>query len=652
MRHRADDNGFSMNEDASAIEPVSVEKPSTASAFLLLQAIEFPVLVLKQDARVAWLNAAYERLFGFSASEVQDSHLWEHLVTPECADFARRNYRDCPEERTLLDMQKKNGKPAGVRWTNHLIVDAHQGTRYTVLTAPGYAGPVGNSSISTVADDSQVQSALQASEVRFQTLFDSAAEFIFVIDSAGKIMLTNRAVADQSGFSPDEITGKNIKDFFSEESKRLCDCNFPVLRERGYNRAQVEFVCKDGRGLQMECSATAIPDSNGRFTSFLVIQRDVTERQQAAKALADSERRFRAIFNSTFQFIGLLTPEGILLEANQAALDFVGASNDDVVGKPFWDTPWWSASAAEQDRLQAAIQKAAKGELIRYETEHVGVEGKVAAIDFSLKPVKNELGETVLIIPEGRDITERRRAEEAARHHQRESAHFMRLSIMGEMAAGMAHELNQPLAALISYCGTAYSMLADIQSVPADLVDMLRRAKEQAHRASDIIRHIRNFVAKGSTSTGPVDVDQVIVEMCSFLDWELRNSKVSINLDLDSQGRTVKANAVQIEQVLLNLIRNSLEAIHSARISSGQLTLKTRLLKGRSIRVMITDNGPGIDVNMCGRLFEPFHTNKETGMGMGLSISRSIIQAHQGKILLSKSDRNGTTFCIELPVFD
>ena len=513
-------------------------------------------------------------------------------------------------------------------------------------------GTIGRPARLNTVRDEQVQSALQESEVRFQTLFDSAAEFIFVIDPDGTILLTNRSVVDQSGYRPEEITGHNIKEFFSEASKHICDCNFPRLRERGHNRAEIEFVCKDARVLQMECSATGIPDNNGSFTSFLIIQRDVTERQQAAEALADSERRFRAIFNSTFQFIGLLTPDGILLEANQASLDFVGASNDEVVGRPFWETPWWSDSKKEQERLKAAIQRAANGQLVRYETEHTGADGQVASIDFSLKPVTNERGETVLIIPEGRDITDRRRAEEAAQRHQRESAHFMRLNIMGEMAAGMAHELNQPLAALISYCGTAFSMLARIPSVPPPLVDTLARANEQAHRASDIIRHIRNFVSKGNTSSGPVDIDQLILEMSHFLDWELRNSRVSINLDLAAQGQKVQANAVQIEQVLLNLIRNSLEAIHNARISDGQLTLKTRVQKGKSIRVTLTDNGPGIAAAMCSRLFEPFHTDKETGMGMGLSISRSIIQAHNGKILLSKSDQHGTTFCIELPVSD
>ncbi len=277
-------------------------------------------------------------------------------------------------------------------------------------------------------------------------------------------------------------------------------------------------------------------------------------------------------------------PEGTLLEANQAALDFAGVTNDDVVGKPFWETTWWSTSAREQKRLKEAIQKASQGHLVRYETTNTGADGKIFSIDFSLKPVKNEHGETLLIIPEGRDITERKQAEEEVQRHQRESAHFMRLSLMGEMAAGMAHELNQPLAAMTSYCGTAHSILSELPSAPKDLVDMLDRVTEQAHRASEIINHIRRFVSKGGTNKGLVDIDKLIVEMSDFLEWELRNSKVNIDLELDAQGRKISANSVQIEQVLLNLIRNSLEAIQNARISNGRLTLETRLIAGNSIR--------------------------------------------------------------------
>ncbi len=493
--------------------------------------------------------------------------------------------------------------------------------------------------------------ALKESEIRFQTLFDSAAEFIFVIDPEGTITLTNRYVYEQSGYRQDEIIGRSIKDFFTEESKHICDCNFPGLKERGHNRAEIDFVCKDGNVLQMECSATAIPDKNNEFTSFLIVQRDITERKRSAEALADSERRFRAIFNSTFQFIGLLSPEGILLEANQTALDFANVSNEDVVGRPFWETIWWSSSERDQIRLKEAIQRASRGDMVRYETTNLSANGKTVTVDFSLKPVKNAQGETVLIIPEGRDITERKQAEEAVQQHQLESAHFMRLGLMGEMAAGMAHELNQPLAALISYCGTAHSMLRELPSAPEELVDLLKRATDQAHRASEIINYIRHFVSKGGAEKGPVDIDKLIIEMSDFLEWELRNSKVNITLDLDGQHRKILASSVQIEQVLLNLIRNSLEAIQISGASNGHLKLETALTANNTMQITVSDNGPGVPDEMRSCLFEPFQTSKESGMGMGLSIGRSIIHAHNGKIWLNESQDDGTSFRIELPVF-
>jgi PAS domain S-box-containing protein len=154
----------------------------------------------------------------------------------------------------------------------------------------------------------QAENTLKRSEARLQTLFDSAVEFIFVIDPEGTILKANRHVYQQSGYEEDEVLGENIKTFFSDASKEICDCNLPGLRERGYNRADVEFVCKDGRVIQMECSATAVPDENSEFTTFLIVQRDVTERKRAETALAHSEQRGdcpgtqRATVSNDFQF--------------------------------------------------------------------------------------------------------------------------------------------------------------------------------------------------------------------------------------------------------------------------------------------------------------------------------------------------------------
>jgi two-component system sensor kinase FixL len=489
-------------------------------------------------------------------------------------------------------------------------------------------------------------------ERRLDVLFNSAAEFIFLIDTEGNILRANQRVFTAAGYSRDEVIGRNIKEFFTPASQIACDCNFPGLREHGYKRADIDFVRRDGGIIHMECSATAVPDERGAFTTFLIIQRDISERLLAARRLEESERRFRAIFNSTYQFIGLLDPEGTILEANQTALDFIGCSNADVVGKPFWETPWWAHSPQLQQRLREGVMEAGQGRLVRFEAEHIGKEGKAAVIDFSLKPVLNEQGETVLIIPEGRDITEHRHAEKEARRMQQESAHVMRVSTMGEMASGMAHELNQPLTALVSYCATALKLAHDMPSLPEGYIDTLERASEQAHRAGAIIRHLREFLSKGHNNKTRVVLDELIQGVIDFISWELRDSDIQLDFVPGSPASEVFVDRLQIEQVLINLIRNSIEAIREAGISGGRVEIASRPAAGNSIEVTVADNGPGIDPAIIGSLFEPYQTSKEQGMGMGLSISRSIVEAHNGKLWADEQRQQGALFSMRLPGSD
>ena len=563
--------------------------------------------------------------------------------TREQADF----YRECDRKvmdsgEAMLDIEETQHQADGK--DVHLLT-----SKVPLLDATGQVtGMLGI--YMDISRRKQAENTLRESEARLQTLFDSAAEFIFVIDPEGKILKANRCVYEQSGFTADEVLGSNIKEFFSEESQTVCDCNFPGLRERGYNRADIEFVCKDGRIIEMECSATAVPDEQGNFSTFLIIQRDVTERNRAATVLAISEQRFRTIFNSSYQLIGILGPDGTLLEANQTALDLGGLTQEDVIGRPFWDTYWWRYSTEVQDRLKAAVREASQGKPVGYEEDVLAADKTIRTIEFTLRPVVNPQGETVLIIPEGRDITERKRAEEATQHHHQEIAHVIRLSTAGEMASGMAHELNQPLTALVSYCGTAISLVNSLPEPQQQLREILECASEQAHRAGRIIRHLREFVSKGDDLKLSLDLDQLIKDLHFLLSSELKNAAVKLEYHLGSQGRHVMANKVQIEQVLVNLVRNSVEAMQSHKTSGGKVILETHLLKDESIEVTVTDNGPGIEAEMIGKIFNPFQTSKASGMGMGLSISHSIIEAHGGRIWADEQRPDGASFGFSLPV--
>jgi two-component system sensor kinase FixL len=467
------------------------------------------------ELRFIRVNHAGEQLLGLTTQELIGKNDYDFFPESQAAFFTSKDHEvlesgieaDIPEEQIDTVTQ-------GKRWLHTKKVP--------ILDDEGQ--PIYLLGISEdITEAKQAASELKETEIRFQTLFDSAADFIFVIDPEGKIIETNRYACEHSGYEKHEIVGENIKKFFTRESQDTCDCNFPGLRERGYNQADIEFVCKDGRIIQMECMATGVPDESGCLTSFLIMQRDVTAKRQA---------------------------------------------------------------------------------------------------------------------------------EENAQRMQQESAHVMRLSTMGEMATGMAHELNQPLAALVSYCATAHKLAKDMPSLPEGYLDMLERASEQAHRAGGIIQHLRKFVSKGGNNRTRVVLDDLIQGVIDFIGWELRNSDVQITFQPGSSACEVLVDNVQIEQVLINLIRNAIEAIRGAGISGGQVDIVSRLEAGGSIEVIVADNGPGIDPAVAGKLFEPYQTSKETGMGMGLSISRSIIEAYDGKLWADEQRQQGALFCLSIPGCD
>jgi two-component system sensor kinase FixL len=188
-----------------------------------------------------------------------------------------------------------------------------------------------------------------------------------------------------------------------------------------------------------------------------------------------------------------------------------------------------------------------------------------------------------------------------------------------------------------------------VPSLPEGYIDILERASGQAHRAGDVIRHLREFVSKGNNNKTRVVLDELIQGVIDFIGWDLRDSDIQVAFQPDTRAHEVCVDKIQIEQVLINLVRNGIEAIKDAGISGGQVDIATRLTADGSIEISVADNGPGIDPSMSDSLFEPYQTSKKTGMGMGLSISRSIMEAHNGKLWTDKQRQKGALFCMSIP---
>jgi PAS domain S-box-containing protein len=260
-----------------------------------------------------------------------------------------------------------------------------------------------------------------AREVR--DLYENAPCGYHSVDSRGIFVRINDTELSWLGYSREQLVGeKRFPDLMTPRSVEAFKRNFPVLLERGrVDGMEYELVRADGTTFPVLVNATAITDAAGRFLMSRCVVLDVTARKQAEKSIRELENRYRAILDQTFEFIGLMTPDGTLVEANRAALQFIGVKEADVLGRPFWETPWWTHSEEMQDRLRDAIKTAAAGEFVRFEATHPNAaDNGIHHVDFSLKPLKNEDGQVVFLIPEGRDVTDQKRAE-AALHESRET---------------------------------------------------------------------------------------------------------------------------------------------------------------------------------------------------------------------------------------
>lgn len=277
-------------------------------------------------------------------------------------------------------------------------------------------------------------------------------------------------------------------------------------------------------------------------------------------------------------------------------------------------------------------------------------DGTSFPVEYSSTPIWDENGKTVGSVVVFRDTTRRKKAEEDARQHQIELARVGRLSTLGEMASGIAHELNQPLTAISTNAQASIRLLESNSSSLDVCVDVMERIAAQADRAGEIIRQLRRFVRKEPLERSEVDVNDLVNAVVVLIRPEIRRASVVLELDLDRDLPRISVQPIQIEQVILNLARNAIESLLENQKGERKLSIRTHRVGSERIEVLVRDNGPGIRPDVADTLFDPFVTSKSQGMGLGLSISHGIIGAHGGKLVVNPSYREGAEFTFYLPL--
>lgn len=370
--------------------------------------------------------------------------------------------------------------------------------------------------------------------------------------------------------------------------------------------------------------------------------RDKEEEHEAVlERLRDNEYRLRAIIESEPECVKLQAVDGTVLEINPAGLALVGAERDeDIVGKKIYTV----VAPEYRDHYRENMRRVFAGESIVYEFKSITLKGRTAWMETHAVPLRDARGAIYALLGITRDITERKWGEEQARRHQTELARVARLSTMGEMATGIAHELNQPLAAIANFARGCLRRLRGGDVAPDDLLQPLEEICAQAERAGEVMRHVRDFVRKRETRMTAVDINRVVQGAAKLTELECRQNHAVVMLDLVPGQPRVWADSIMIEQVICNLIRNSVEAMAEARSPVRRVNLSTSRPDGDTVEIVVGDTGPGIDGALIDRVFDQFFTTKPEGVGMGLSISRSIVESHGGGLRAESAAGGGATF--------
>jgi PAS domain S-box-containing protein len=374
---------------------------------------------------------------------------------------------------------------------------------------------------------------------------------------------------------------------------------------------------------------------------------EITERRHAERFLRRERDFTNAVIDTLAALVVVLDRRGCIVRFNRACEEMTGLRAQDVVGSPMWER---CVPAEEQGAVRdvfLALLEA--GHSLRNENHWHNARGEKKLIAWSSSVLRDEHGDIEYVIGTGIDITEQRRVEELAAQRQNELAHVARLSTMGQMATEIAHELNQPLFAIASYadaCLRLYRRHAEVNDeVAAGLEELVR----QAARAGKVVQRVRRFVRKEAPHSAPVELTRLLRDMAQLIAVEARAHQVNIALALAPSDVWVMGDSVLIEQVVLNLTRNAIEAMDVLPVERRRLTIST-FVNANMVEVAVSDAGPGLNAEQREQIFRPFYTTKSQGMGMGLSISRSIIEAHGGQLSATVNGEGGTTFSFVLPI--
>jgi two-component system sensor kinase FixL len=505
-----------------------------------------------------------------------------------------------------------------------------------------------------ITERKRAEQALRESQRQFQDFAASSADWFWEMDDQLRFTYVSPNIERMVGVAPEWHYGKTRRDLMGEDfDPALWDEHLKTLEAHKPFR---DFVYpRVGEGIEMRwlrSSGMPIFAEDGGFLGYRGSGSDVTAAIEAQQALAASEAQLRLVTDSLPQLIALVDKDRRYLLCNRAYEDWHGIRREDIIGRRVEELHGEAAYAVVGPRLERALT----GETVDYEDRISFARLGLRHFRAIYVPHKAADGTVLGCFLSVSDITQRKQAEEALRERetrlqdlQRQLEHVSRLSAMGQLSSALAHELNQPLTAIMNYIQAGRRLMESNGGVSSPRVDeMLDKAIDQSGRAGDVIRRLRGLFERGETEPSLESINEVVQDAASLALVDAEAHNISYRLTLHDGLPAVMIDKIQIQQVVLNLVRNAVEALeHSER---RDLEIETAGAAGGDVEVAVRDTGPGLPAEVEKSLFEPFVTTKENTMGVGLSISHRIVEAHGGRLWAEANPGGGAQFRFTLPV--
>jgi PAS domain S-box-containing protein len=414
-----------------------------------------------------------------------------------------------------------------------------------------------------------------------------------------------------------------------------------AIAEKSEFEVEFRILLPDGSVRHIHTVGHPVLNASGDLVQFVGSSTDITERKRAEQATC----LLAAIVESSHDAIVSKSLSGVITSWNEGAARLFGYAAEEAVGQNIT----LIIPPERRDEERTIIEQLTRGERVdHFETVRMRKDGSLLDVSLTISPMKDASGRVVGASKLGRDITERKRAEEALRQAQTDLAHASRLTTMGEFTASLAHEVNQPIAAAVTSANSCLRWLeAEVPNLEKARAAAIRIVNDGT-RAAEIISRIRMLFKKDTPQRELVDVNEVVREMIVLLEDEASRHSISVRTELAEDLPHVVGDRVQLQQVLMNLIANGVDAMHDVD-RPRELIIKSQLAENNELMMSVSDTGVGLPRHQADQIFNAFFTTKTHGTGMGLRISRSIIESHGGRLWAADNSSRGATFCFTLP---